>query len=241
MNFKLPSIHHLTNQNKKVSDENPTKYIHVLKGYAFVNNELIAVVNLRDYIKTECNIYEEDQISELDDLLDWFEGKSFTQEFWKQLTSEKIVSLEGDSLLIEDASFSTNLHYQSVEVDIRNPIGSIASNIDLPDFNLFRVSFSGKDLDLLNKTFKNELKKDHLNFEFSESGKPVKFCFSTRNYIFGSIKSTMNSASELMAFLENKSFKEILDEHLQSLPPLPPDKQEENQESSFDPGEDDVF
>ena len=34
MNFKLPSIHHLTNQNKKVSDDNPTKYIHVLKGYA---------------------------------------------------------------------------------------------------------------------------------------------------------------------------------------------------------------
>lgn len=246
MNFKLPSIHHLTNQNKKIGNDNPSKYIHVLKSHAYVNHEIIAAVNLREYVKLECDVDDEEDIDELYRILEWLEGKSFTKEFWEQLTKEKSVTLVDDSLMIEDSTFTSYLHYQSIELDLRLPIKSISDNIDIPDFSLFRVSFSGAHMELLQKAFKNELKKDYLNLEFSETSKPVKFSFSTRNFIFGSIKSTMNSASELMAFIGNKDFKEILDEHLDSLPPLPPpaivedidSEQEEFLVPAFDPGED---
>lgn len=239
MHFKLPSIHHLTNQNKKISNDNPSLYVHVMNGYAYVNHDLIAVVNLRQYVKSECDVENEQDLDELDDILQWFEGKSFTKEFWAQLTKEKMVTLSDDSLRIEDSSFTNFLHYTSVELDLRSSLKVVSDNININDFSLYRVSFSGKHLELLQKAFKNELSKDFLNFEFSETGKPVKFSLSVRNFIFGSIQSTMNSASELMAFLENKDFQSIVEEHLTSLPPLPPEDPEDmDSEQAFDAGDD---
>lgn len=227
MKFKLPALHHLVNQNKKASNDSASKYIHVLKGHAFINHEIVAVVNLRDYIKSECRIEEEADIEELDMILEWLEGKSFTSEFWSNLTKEQLVSPSDDSLMITDSSYTNYLHYQSVELDLRQPMKSIADNIDIVDANLFRVSFNGSHLALLTKAFGSEIKRDYLNFEFSETGKPVKFSFSARNYIFGCIKSTMNSASELLAFIGNRDFAEILTTQLSSLPELPPEAVQE--------------
>ena len=200
-------------------------------------------VNLREYIKSECEVDDEESLEQLDTILLWLEGKSFTKEFWSQLTKEQIVYMEGDALVVEDSFFTSYFHYQSVELDLRLILKSTADNVNLTDFSLYRVSFSGNHLELLQKAFKNELKKDYLNLEFSETSKPVKFSLSIRNFIFGSIKSTMNSASELMAFIGNKDFKEILDKHLSSLPPMPPsveaeDIDSEQEESVFDPGDD---
>ena len=50
MKFKLPQLHLLVDSNKKLSDDNPKKLIHVVNGHAIVNNELIAIVSLREYI-----------------------------------------------------------------------------------------------------------------------------------------------------------------------------------------------
>ncbi len=222
MKFKLPSLHLLTNKNKKISGDNPSKYIHVLSGYAFVNHKIIAAVNLREYIKCECDIDSDDDIAELDNILEWLEGKSFTSEFWSNLTKENIVKFAEEGLVLEQPTFTSQLHYQNVELDLRAPMSAVSSNLDLEEVSLYRISFMGSDVDLLHKAFKNELKKDILNLEFSGASKTVNFCLSQRNFIFGAIGSTNNAASELMSFIENKELKSVLQNHLASLPPLAP-------------------
>ena len=65
MKFKLPQLHLLVNSNKKLSDDNPKKLIHVVNGHAIVNNELIAIVSLREYVKIECGITDELELDRL--------------------------------------------------------------------------------------------------------------------------------------------------------------------------------
>ena len=71
MKFKLPKLHLLVTSDKKVSDDNARKYIHVVGGHAIVNNEIIVAVNLRNYVKIECSITDEFELDRLSGILDW--------------------------------------------------------------------------------------------------------------------------------------------------------------------------
>lgn len=222
MHFKLPSIHHLVNSNKKIPDNNPSKYVHVLNGFAIVSYNIIAAVKLNEYIKRECDVEDEDDLKEMYQILDWMEGKSFTKEVWQNFVKEQMVYIEEDGVRIEDPSFKKIIVYESPELDLGYSLKSVADNVDLEDSMLSRLTFNGSHLDLLQKAFKNELKKDHINFEFSGAGKPVKFALEERNFIFGSLTSTLHGAQNIIAFLENKDLKEFLHDHIDSLPPPPP-------------------
>lgn len=170
----------------------------------------------------------------MDSILEWFEGKSFTKEFWKNLVSEKLVTLSDDSLKIQDSTFESYLHYESAQLELAVHFKGISDNVDKEEFAIYRTSLLGSDLDLLSKAFKNELKKDSINFEFSQTPNPVKFSFARRNYIFGSIPTTRHSETSLMAFVENKTFKENLDKILMDMPvpepPAPPKSTAENED-----------
>ena len=59
MNFKLPKLQVFLNGNAKIQDTDVTKNIHVIGGHAIVSNDIIAIVNLREYVKRELKITDD--------------------------------------------------------------------------------------------------------------------------------------------------------------------------------------
>ena len=215
MKFKLPQLHLLVDSNKKLSDDNPKKLIHVVNGYAIVNNELIVIVSLREYVKIECGITDELELDRLTGILEWMEGKSFTKEFWSELVKECYVNITGDDKVeIEHQTYNKILVYEDIITEKELSLQVVSDNICRPEMSLYRIAFGGLNLSNLTKAFKNELKNDTIILEFTGQENAIKFTLSRRDYIFGLIPADFNSAQELTAFLGNGPFKEELDEQI---------------------------
>lgn len=218
MKFKLPQLHLLVDANKKSSEEDPKKYVHVINGHAIVNNNLICAVSLREYVKLECDVTDELELDRLTGILDWMEGKSFTKEFWAELVKECFVNLNGeDQLEIEHQTYNKLLVYEYVACDKELPLQVISDNICRDESNVNRVGIDGSVLTNLTKVFKNEIKNDSIVFGFTGSANAVKFTCSRRDYIFGLIPVNYDSASELTAFLGNSDFKDGIDKYLSEI------------------------
>ena len=111
MRFKLPKIQGALNSNKSLQDDDARKMIHVFEGHAIVSNDLIVIVNIRDYVKNELKIVDEDELKELTTLVNWMNGKSFNKQFWSELTKEvlvKDIDSENDEIEIEYSGFLSN-------------------------------------------------------------------------------------------------------------------------------------
>jgi hypothetical protein len=215
MKFKLPKLHLLVTSDKKVSDDNARKYIHVVGGHAIVNNEIIVAVNLRNYVKIECSITDEFELNRLSGILDWMEGKSFTKDFWQELVKENFVNLNGNNNIeIENVNYNKILVYEEVVSDNVIPFEVIRDNIDRPGSPVQRIAYDGKVLSLLTKTFGSELTNDSIIFEYTGQENASKFTLTRRDYIFGLLPTNYNSSSELTAFLPNATLKEIIEEDL---------------------------
>ena len=215
MNFKLPQLHVLVASSKTLADDDARRYIHVANGHAIVNNDIIAIVNLRNYVKIECNITEEFDLDRLTGILDWMEGKSFTKEFWAELVKENFVNLNGkDNLEIENANYNKILVYEDVDSDNTLPFQVIYDNIAREGSPVQRIAFNGAVTSGIEKAFKNELKNDSLLIEFTGQSTVAKFSLQRRDYIFGLLPTNYNSASELTAFLNNESFKDEIIKHI---------------------------
>lgn len=215
MKFKLPKLHLLVTSDKKVSDDNARKYIHVVGGHAIVNNEIIVAVNLRNYVKIECSITDEFELDRLTGILDWMEGKSFTKDFWQELVKENFVNLNSqNNIEIENVNYNKILVYEEVLSDNVIPFEVIKDNIDRPGSPVQRIAYDGKIMSLLTKTFGSELTNDSIIFEYTGQENASKFTLTRRDYIFGLLPTNYNSASELTAFLNNGVLKEIIEENL---------------------------
>ena len=215
MKFKLPKLHLLVTSDKKVSDDNARKYIHVVGSHAIVNNEIIVAVNLRNYVKIECSITDEFELDRLTGILDWMEGKSFTKDFWQELVKENFVNLNGqNNIEIENVNYNKILVYEEVLSDNVIPFEVIKDNIDRTGSPVQRIAYDGKIMSLLTKTFGSELTNDSIIFEYTGQENASKFTLTRRDYIFGLLPTNYNSASELTAFLNNGVLKEIIEENL---------------------------
>lgn len=203
MKFKLPKLQVFLNGDKKIPDSDPTKNIHVIQGHAIVSNDIVAIVNIREYVKRQLKITEEDELDELTEIIDWFEGKSFSKDFWAELTSENIIQLiqDEDAIEITNPSFNSKLFYKHIETEIQRPFKLIIDNINRDEVEMSRFAFSGEHLSVLSKGFSSEMKGDNIIIKLTGTANAVIFSLQRRDYIFGILPEKFESSMDISAFL----------------------------------------
>ena len=152
MSFKLPGLHKLVSSNKKLDFAVPQKLIHVVNGYAFVNNDITAIVNVREYVKKELSLESEDDFENLTKIIEWMNGKSFTKEFWSILTKECLLEVEDESSLkISNGQFTTILTYEDIVPTSNLYLEVVETNIKRDIVNIETLRDFEKATDLMSK------------------------------------------------------------------------------------------
>lgn len=190
MKFKLPALQNVVRKSNASSKEDIKQYIFINNGYAFTFDQPVFIVNLREYVKTECNIEDEEDIEELDKILAFLEHKAIPSSAWKELTTESDVSLspDEDEIIIEKVS-----HKMILDLEI--------NNIGLPYFkplikkyiNILKaqttaresVTFNGNILGIMGSVFKKEIRSDAVRLFNCADSAAVKYIVNGKPYIVG--------------------------------------------------------
>lgn len=214
MKFKLPSLHLGLLKDLKSPEDDSRKFIHVIGGHAILQNEIIIIVDLREYIKHECDITDQEELDQLTSIINWMEGKSFSNEFWKELTKENHTTMTPDGFEIEYLSYNKVLVYEAIDTNpllmaqvINDNIGAIPVTVD-------RIGIKSSVLTTLTSMFKTEMKSDNFVFDFCGKTNPIKFTAQRKTYIFGLLPTDYNSTTEFTAFLNVNDFRDTIIEFI---------------------------
>lgn len=215
MNFILPKIHNFVDKSKDLENDSPRKFIHVIDGYAVVSNTIVVAVDLREYIKAECDVEADDEFEELTELINWFNGKSFTFEFWNEFVKKSFVVLKtNDCLEIELSSFNKQMIWEDPFVSqpkFKSSLKQIIDNICREGESVERIGINSGYFSVLNSAFSKEMKSDSLIFLFVPSGNGIKFSFYRRDYIFGMFPIDQSSTMSITAFVNDSIFKDKIE------------------------------
>ena len=208
MKILFPKLDGLVNKDAKSNDDDIRKYIHVIGGNAIVINKSFVVVRLRDYIKQECEITED--FETLDNILAFFEGRSFTADYWKEFTVPHEVSLNGDSVTLEGLNYTKTLHNNDAPVVLMNVVDLLIQNLNKKPMALENVAVNFGELSKVTTAFKKELKGLHLNLKFSGQDVPMVFQGEKKDYIFGLIPLDYDAANDMYNFKEIETYVKLL-------------------------------
>lgn len=208
MKILFPKLDGLVNKDAKSNDDDIRKYIHVIGGNAIVINKSFVVVRLRDYIKQECEITED--FETLDNILAFFEGRSFTADYWKEFTVPHEVSLNGDSVTLEGLNYTKTLHNNDAPVVLMNVVDLLIQNLNKEPMALENVAVNFVELSKVTTAFKKELKGLHLNLKFSGQDVPMVFQGEKKDYIFGLIPLDYDAANDMYNFKEIETYVKLL-------------------------------
>lgn len=213
MRFKMPKIQNLLNSNKKVLDNDSRKSVHVFNGYAIVSNDIIAVVDIKEYVKRELKIADEDDLIFLKNIVSWMNGKSFNKEMWSEFTKEISVTNVDDEneIEIEYSGFTKKLQYQNLNTDMMKVLSLLKSSIKTEQTDMGRFSVNGEMLSLISKAFGSEMKTDEIIFQLGGSGKGIKYSLSSKDYIFGLIPESFNASMSMIAFDNFNTLSDVLE------------------------------
>ena len=214
MKFKLPQLDKFVNSDKNIADEEENKLIHVVSGIAYVYNNIFVAVDLREYIKKECSIDSPEEFQELDSILGYLDGSSFTKAYWNELVKENTVSLTPDGLEITNDHYTKLLLYTEV-ISVNTKMGDAKNHIDRSIDKVDKVAFYGKDIINVIDAFKKEMKSDSFIFAFTGKENVIKFVGNSKNYIFGYIPTNFDASQEMFDNFDCfKDFSEILFDEL---------------------------
>lgn len=214
MKFKMPKIQNLVCSDNKLDASLPQKLIHVVQGHAIVNHKITVVVNLREYVKKECKITEQDDLDKLTGIIDWMNDKSFDKSFWSELVKENFVEVTPDGLELESVSYNKILVYEDIITDNIVSLQSVRDNLARKPVTLDRVAFHGAlMIDLMN-VFKSEMKNDSFLFDFTGKENIIKFSGRSKDYIFGFIPLKYDDSTELTAFHNTENFANVLSAYM---------------------------
>lgn len=208
MKILFPKLDGLVNKDAKSNDDDIRKYIHVIGGNAIVINKSFVVVRLRDYIKQECEITED--FETLDNILAFFEGRSFTADYWKEFTVPHEISLNGDSVILEGLNYTKTLHNNNPPVVLMNVVDLLIQNLNKEPMALENVAVNFGELSKVTTAFKKELKGLHLNLKFSGQDVPMVFQGEKKDYIFGLIPLDYDAANDMYNFKEIETYVKLL-------------------------------
>ena len=229
--LKFPSLNKALIKNQKDLKENdPRKGIIVLDGNAIVlRNDFCFVVNLYDYFTLECGIEDDDEITELNRILFFMNGKVFNNEFWNELTKGSNTKMNQGSLYIENPKYSKDLHHKEIIVDMLEPLISLRKAISRDEAPVPSIGLPFLTLKTIYDCMSNDFKTDILLMEFSAQDQPVKFTFRARKHCFGFINPHYDSTQEGFRFEAYKNFihsentLDLISElELEFVPPPPP-------------------
>lgn len=212
MKFRLPKLNLLI----KVDKENET----AVNNFIFVKNKTAIAfspsaafcVDLREYLKRELDFMDTETIEEMDVILDYFEGKAFTTEFWKELTSTCFLSLKNE-LVIEYNSYEKTLNYEDPQIlptELESKLNLLKTVLTRPSGTTDKICFNGLIVSDIHKVFGSELKVDDLIFDFSGRAGTLLFQGRRKDYIFGSAAINYEESLDLTSFLSVKDFAETL-------------------------------
>ena len=208
MKILFPKLDGLVNKDAKSNDDDIRKYIHVIGGNAIVINKSFVVVRLRDYIKQECKITE--GFETLDNILAFFEGRSFTADYWKEFTVPHEVFLNGNSVTLEGLNYTKTLHNNDAPVVLMNVVDLLIQNLNKKPMALENVAVNFGELSKVTTAFKKELKGLHLNLKFSGQDVPMVFQGEKKDYIFGLIPLDYDAANDMYNFKEIETYVKLL-------------------------------
>ena len=213
---------------KDLPDDDPRRGITVLNQNAIVyQSGFCLVINLYDYFNLDCNIEDEEELEDLENILFYMDGKTFSPEYWAELTKGANMEMRNGLLYIENPKYAKDLHYKDVEMNLFEPLdnlnrirkkeGSTVPSVALP-FGALKSIY-----DVLPADFKN----DEIVLDFIAMNEPVKFTFRLRKHVYGYIRPDYDAAAEqfkyehLQEFVDTPEFKTILEDSKPSLPPSP--------------------
>lgn len=212
MIFKLPDLTKILLKDMKANSDDFRKYIHVQNGHAIVQNGLVVVVNLREYVKKELALKTTEELDDLTEMLNWFENKSFDGDFWKELTTENRVTITSDeNLKIEKNNYERLLVYENIFSEKHLLFEQFKSAADNPSVTIDRVSVPFTYLDKLTTLFSKELKADNLIIDFTGKERHLKISAHHKDYVFAIVPLEYNSAIEFTAFDNLNHFRSLLD------------------------------
>lgn len=208
MLLRLPKLDTLVSTDKDLPENAQSKVIKVKNGYAYIQNGISVIVNLREYIKIENSLTTEEEIKELDEFMAYVEGKTFSKDYWKEMTKQCYVSIVDDEVLVEYGTYNKFLQYTEMddyedESVIRKYLLQTLSN---KTTEKERFVLDGTYIQKLQKAFSNELKTDQIMFSKVEGQSNVKFTFLRRDYIFGLIQEDQDEVNNITAFLNLNLF-----------------------------------
>lgn len=208
MLLRLPKLDTLVSTDKDLPENAQSKVIKVKNGYAYVQNGISVIVNLREYIKIENSLTTEEEIKELDEFMAYVEGKTFSKDYWKEMTKQCYVSIVDDEVLVEYGTYNKFLQYTEMddyedESVVRKFLLQTLGN---KTTEKERFVLDGTYIQKLQKAFSNELKTDQIMFSKVESQSNVKFTFLRRDYIFGLIQEDQDEVNNITAFLNLNLF-----------------------------------
>lgn len=208
MLLRLPKLDTLVSTDKDLPENSQSKVIKVKNGYAYIQNGISVIVNLREYIKIENSLTTEEEIKELDEFMAYVEGKTFSKDYWKEMTKQCYVSIVDDEVLVEYGTYNKFLQYTEMddyedESVVRKYLLQTLSN---KTTEKERFVLDGTYIQKLQKAFSNELKTDQIMFSKVEGQSNVKFTFLRRDYIFGLIQENQDKVNNITAFLNLNLF-----------------------------------
>lgn len=206
MKFRMPKLNSLVSSDKKLEDNDPTKLVTVIRGHAIVCNEIYVAVNLREYVKIECGIVETHDLDVLTEIINWMEGKSFSKEFWSELTNDCFIKLTEEGLEIQNLNYNKVLIYEEIQTSEDTYLAVLRDNLVETSVTVQKIAVNSSYLLLISNTFKKEFGKGSIILESTGIDKALRFSGVRKDYIFGFIPLSYDDANEFTNFMSSLNY-----------------------------------
>ena len=145
------------------------------------------------------------------------EGKVFSADFWKELTSGANMEIRNGSIFIENLKYSKNLHQKELDVNLIEPFEALRrlNKQAVNDLSIVAMPFGA--FDKIFSVLKQSFKLDFIILEFTGQDMPVKFTFRNRKHFYGYIIPHYDAAQEGFLFEALDAFVLSINDELDSL------------------------
>lgn len=228
--LKFPKIETALQKANALKDEpldSPLRGIIVLNQKAMVfNMGWMIVIDLYDYFTLECGIEDDEELTSLEGILMYMNGKVFSSDYWSELTKGANMQMKQGALEVENPRFSKDLHYKALDINIIEPLAKLTTANSLEESIVGSIAINFGVLNSIYKILPTDFKLDDIIFQFASQDQYVKFTFRKRKHIYGYIKPNYGAAQESFRFDNMENFVYEFQPYLEKLrldnTPAPP-------------------
>lgn len=207
LNIQMPPIHEGITLNKD-NEAHPSNYVHVIDGVAIVVGvDHIFCFDIKNHF-IDSQLIEYSQKDEFAEFMSFLEGKSFSKEFWKELTSNSSIKvLDEDTLYLENDKISKNIFYMLEEnINITGVLKILKNACNHQSLAHKAFSINPKMLASLIKCFGKKVQTNSLIIEGTVSQSHVRFTFDNMPHIFGMFSNNVDVCSKAFNFSNYQDF-----------------------------------